>query len=126
MKNIILHEITMKNDNYCRINISGVSNSLKDNFAKLMSFLNYEEMAESGYAGNFELSCQYNEKTDTISEAEIIYFMDEYESVCSLSNDEIQSLDILNHIKKSWNALPDNNELCLGDGEWYELAYNKK
>lgn len=124
--------ISMRNGNYFRVMVESTKEMNekwleiihKDCDDKLITFEEAMKFStvvfESCYTSNkdgyliMEIEIDLDKNTSNV-----VFYFDDYEDIdIEISKDEyIQCVEFINQWK---DKLPDNNELMLGDNEWYE------
>lgn len=115
-----IKEFTMKSGDYFRLHIEDVNPKWWDAVVSSRGFESKEEMFQSGYSGMLEIEGYFDGKNMT--EVVATYFFDSYEDIeVDILPSELTLIEAF--IQEHWNSMPDNEEHCLGDAEWHEMAY---
>lgn len=115
-----IKEFTMKSGDYFRLCIEDAKEEWWDAVVRAGQFDSREEMFKSGYSGMIEIEGYFDGKR--ITEVTATYYFDNYEDIeADITEAELGMIE--DFVREHWNRLPDNEEHCLGDAEWHEMAY---
>ena len=115
-----LDKVSMKSGNYFRVLIENAREEWWDAVVRAGGFTDKEELFATGYRGNIEIAGYYD--GTEITGVSATYYFDYYEDIqVDITQEELAMVE--NFVKEQWDGLPDNEEYCLGDSEWQEMAY---
>lgn len=116
-----INKISMRSGKYYRLYVDDTPVEWAKALFDDMDVSSWEELDSMGYSGVFEIECFFD--GNIISEVNLVYYLDEYDVIKELDDNENICNQVFTYLKENGNSVPDNEELMLGDEEWLEKAY---